>query len=43
MESKFMKPGEDAVLIKGLENKWRWAWTKEMGKEVIFLVADART
>ena len=34
MESKFMKPGEDALLIdNGLTNKWRWAWIEEMGKD----------
>ena len=33
MESKFMKPGEDALLIdNGLTNKWRWAWIEEIRK-----------
>ena len=33
MESKFMKPGEDAPLIDNrLTNKWRWAWKEEIGK-----------
>lgn len=29
MESKFMKPGEDVLIEKGL--KWHWAWIKERG------------
>ena len=34
MESKFMKPGEDALLIdNGLTNKLRWAWIEEIGKD----------
>ena len=34
MESKFMNPGEDALLVdKGLKNKWRWAWIEEIGKD----------
>ena len=34
MENTFMKPGEDALLIyKGLTNKWRWAWIKEIKKD----------
>src|SRR4029434_5277089 len=34
MESKFMNPGADALLVdKGLKNKWRWAWIEEIGKD----------
>ena len=34
MESKFMNPGEDALLVdKGLKNKWRWPWIEEIGKD----------
>ena len=36
MESKFMNPGEDALLVdEGLKNKWRWAWIEEIGKDSI--------
>ena len=34
MESKLMKPGEDALLIdNGWTNKWRWLWIEEIEKD----------
>ena len=42
MESKIMKPGEDALLIdNGLTNKW--VWIEEIGEDGKPLVACARS